>query len=139
MALARRGGPSAMLTLTSLASRSAQKILATARMHNKLVCHGRLGNDRHFVVSSKDNRMHIINFTHASIHKCSGGTPLLLNPDDSEDTPMRCSRCPELALVEETYGPDTGMDGYRLRQVNGLKYDGGFSSLTRDVWSPARP
>ena len=101
-------------------------MLAAALMHNKLVCHGRLGDDRHFVVSSKDNRIRIINFTHASIHKCSGGTPLLLNPDDSEDTPIKCSRCPELALVEETYGPDTGMDGFKLRQVNGLKYDGGF-------------
>ncbi|KZT74965.1 hypothetical protein DAEQUDRAFT_15006 [Daedalea quercina L-15889] len=106
----------------SVLSFSRQMLLVAARIHAMRVCHGRLSDGRHFVASSKDNTMRIVNFSHASVHSCPGGTPLLLNPDGSEDAPERCSRCPELALLEETYGPDTGMDAYRLRQANGLEY-----------------
>ncbi|TFY67328.1 hypothetical protein EVJ58_g1700 [Rhodofomes roseus] len=106
--------------------RNRQKLLAAARIHRVRVCHGRLSDDEHFVVSSKDNTMRIVNFSHASLHHCPGGTPLMLNPADSKDTPEKCSFCPELALLEETYGPDTGQDGYRLRQANGLYHSSWF-------------
>jgi len=104
-----------------------QKLLAACKIHRQNVYHGRLMDGNHFVPGTQDNSLRIINFSHAGVHCCPGGTPLMINPN--EDTPRYCSECTELAELEETFGPDTGDDADKIRIANGLCQTSFFSSL----------
>ncbi|PCH34031.1 hypothetical protein WOLCODRAFT_62623 [Wolfiporia cocos MD-104 SS10] len=92
-----------------------QILLKASQIHVAGILHGSLLEGRHYVASSLDNTIRIIDFAHACIHDC----PREVSGSLAE-VHRQCSDCPELALLERTFGPHSAARAGKVRPMNAV-------------------
>ncbi|KAF9469671.1 hypothetical protein BDZ94DRAFT_1180988, partial [Collybia nuda] len=84
--------------VTHLQQFNERVMVAACRLHEAGVFHGNLVEGSHFV-KSDDDRVRIVDFSTATLHKCPGAHPALTSGSQSD-----AIQCPELVKIEKVFG-----------------------------------
>ncbi|CCL98100.1 uncharacterized protein FIBRA_00094 [Fibroporia radiculosa] len=92
-----------------------QRMEAAIQLHRAGIVHGDLVDNKHFLAASRDDSLRIIDFSRATIHSCPTRTRTSLLAYLHEHARKLPSPCAELALLEQTSGPDFDKPGATRR------------------------